>query len=81
MHRRKKKILHFVLKTITKAAFVATRKEQSQKTDSMEDLNQIAGSASALLIKCDRAFRSNLTATQQLRINIPDSWFPNALAQ
>lgn len=72
----------YTLKTITRAAFVAARKEQSQKMDSIEDPNQIACSASALLINRDRAFGSNLTtATQQLRINIPDSRFTNAMAQ
>lgn len=81
MHRRQRKILHYVLKTITRAAFVAARKEQSQKMDSIEDHSQIACSASALLINRDRAFGSSLTAAQQLRINTPDSWFPNALAQ
>lgn len=64
-----------------RAAFVEARKEQSQKMDSTEDHNQVVHSASALLINHERTFVPNLAATQQLRINTPDSWFPNTLAQ
>lgn len=81
MHRREKKILHYVLKTITRAAFVAARKEQSQKMDSTEDPNQIACSASALLINHDSVWVQQQFASQQLRISTPDPCFPNALAQ